>query len=93
MWNCSRYNLIYVKKIKSNQKLLSNTCTGSVKFQIHNNLESTCICYMIKLLQLQAEEQSLRQQLQNLETEQEHTEALLEKEREISQKLQDEEDK
>lgn len=48
---------------------------------------------MIKLLQLQAEEQSLRQQLQNLETEQEYTEALLEKEREISQKLQDEEDK
>lgn len=89
MWNCSRYNLIYVKKIKSNKKLLSNTC--SVKFQIHSNLES--FCYMIKLLQLQAEEQSLRQQLQNLETEQEHTEALLEKEREISQKLQDEEDK
>lgn len=68
---------------------MSNTC--SVKFQRHNNSES--ICYMIKLLQLQAEEQSLRQQLQNLETEQEHTEALLEKEREISQKLQDEEDK
>lgn len=68
---------------------MSNTC--SVKFQIHNNLE--IFCYMIKLLQLQAEEQSLRQQLQNLETEQEHTEALLEKEREISQKLQDEEDK
>lgn len=68
---------------------MSNTC--SVKFQIHSNLES--FCYMIKLLQLQAEEQSLRQQLQNLETEQEHTEALLEKEREISQKLQDEEDK
>lgn len=68
---------------------MSNTC--SVKFQIHNNLGS--FCYMIKLLQLQAEEQSLRQQLQNLETEQDHTEALLEKEREISQKLQDEEDK
>lgn len=68
---------------------MSNTC--SVKFQRYNNSES--ICYMIKLLQLQAEEQSLRQQLQNLETEQEHTEALLEKEREISQKLQDEEDK
>lgn len=68
---------------------MSYTC--SVKFKIPNNSES--ICHMIKLLQLQAEEQSLRQQLQNLETEQEHTEALLEKEREISRKLQDEEDK